>query len=79
MATASSKPKASTYSVKMELRDGKPTFSIPKKHRDAFEDAVARASQYAGLGMSTMSEDAKAAAEAINKLLTHFPQTAPAS
>lgn len=73
MTTATaSKPKASTYTVKMELRDGEPVFSIPKKHRDQFEQAAIRAEQYANLGMNGLSVEAKAAHEAIIKLLAVF-------
>ena len=72
MPTATAKPKASTYSVKMELRDGKPIYLIPKRHRDAFTEARCRAEQYAGLGMPGLTDEAKAAAEAIGKLLEKF-------
>ena len=70
-ATAA-KPKASTYSVKMELRDGKPIYTIPKRHWQAFHEARERAEQYAGLTMPGLTDEAKAAADAIGKLLERF-------
>lgn len=71
MAATATEPKtkSSTYSLKMELRDGKPVFAIPKKHREAFQAACERASQYASLGMEGLSAEARAAADAIDALL----------